>query len=345
MIRVLSSAMSIHDSKPTDAAVATARAHANFALVKYWGKRNSELNLPDVGSISITLDALHTTTRVTLDQNLQRDELWLNGQRSPAAELRARQVLDRIREAAGVSSCCRIDSENNFPTAAGLASSASGFAALVTAATAAMRYDTPESKRSEWARMGSGSAARSIFGGFSEMAKGRLDDGTDSVARPLLDAAAWPLEVVVAITRREQKGVSSTEGMLRTAQTSPFYKAWVKHQDQDLDLARDAIAAQDFDALADVAEASALSMHGLAMSARPGLLYFNPTTLACLHRVRELRAEGTPVFFTVDAGPQVKAICMPDHRHQVSTALSEISGVTEVISSVLGPAAHLIDTV
>ncbi|MEM7052925.1 MAG: diphosphomevalonate decarboxylase [Pseudomonadota bacterium] len=321
----------------------TARAYANFALVKYWGKRNIALNLPDVGSISITLDALYSTTTVMLDRDLAADQLLLNGQTDVAAQQRAVAVLDRLRAMAGVETYCRIDSTNNFPTGAGLASSASGFAALVSAAVDAMRVDCSLGQQSQWARIGSGSAARSIFGGFVEMHKGKQPDGRDSIAEPILDGDEWPLEVVIAISQRGKKAVGSTEGMQRTANTSPFYRAWVEHQPVDLELARNAIRQQDFEALVSVAEGSALAMHGLAMSARPGLLYFNATTMACLHRVIELRADGVPVFFTVDAGPQVKAICLPGSAAEVASALGRVDGVTEVLTSRLGPGAHRLE--
>ena len=324
---------------------ATARAYANFALVKYWGKRDTALNLPDVGSISITLDVLHTTTTVSLDEQLIADELLLNGQSDLAAQQRAVAVLNRLRAATGIDTFCRIESTNNFPTGAGLASSASGFAALISAAADVMRLDCSPSRQSEWARIGSGSAARSMFGGFVEMHKGELDDGSDSVAESILDAVDWPLEVVIAISQRGKKAVGSTEGMLRTAQTSPFYRAWVENQPNDLTLARLAIQQRDFEALTHVAEGSALAMHGLAMSARPGLLYFNATTMACLHRVVQLRADGVPVFFTVDAGPQVKAICLPGAADDVAAALGEIDGVSEILKSQLGPGAHRVEAV
>ncbi|MEM1081384.1 MAG: diphosphomevalonate decarboxylase, partial [Pseudomonadota bacterium] len=210
------------ESSPT-----SARAYANFALVKYWGKRDVDLNLPDVGSLSITLDALHTTTTVVLDPDLDHHQLVLNGERHADAEVRAQRVLELMRSRAGSDSRCRISSRNNFPTAAGLASSASGFAALVQAATQAYGLEVSPAQCSEWARLGSGSAARSMFGGYVEMARGTLPDGSDSVAQPIASADHWPLEVVVAISQRQQKPVGSTEGMLRTAQTSPFYRAWV----------------------------------------------------------------------------------------------------------------------
>ena len=322
---------------------ALAVAFANFALIKYWGKREADLNLPDVGSISITLDALWTRTRVALDPALEQDQFELDGQVGGPGSSRVAALLERMREIGGTRIRAHVSSRNNFPTGAGLASSASGFAALVTAADRAYGLGLTPARRSELARIGSGSAARSIFGGYVEMHRGRLPDGSDSIAEPLAAAGDWPLEVVIAVSDRGQKSVGSTEGMQRTAQTSPFYAAWVSNQPGDLAMARTAIATRDFEALADVSEASALAMHGLAMSARPGLLYFNATTMACLHRVRRLRAGGVPVFFTVDAGPQVKAICAPEAAEAVAAALGDVPGVTDILRAGLGGGADCLD--
>lgn len=319
---------------------ARARAGANFALVKYWGKRDVALNLPDVGSISITLAALHTETRVTLDPGLDADRFILDDMHNAPGSDRVSALLDRFRVLAGSDLHARVESRNNFPTGAGLASSASGFAALVEAATAAWQLDLSATRRSELARLGSGSAARSIFGGFVEMNRGHRLDGSDAVAEVLATGEHWPLEVVIAVSDRRQKPVGSTDGMRLTAQTSPFYRAWVEHQESDLDAARSAILARDFERLGAISEASALTMHGLAMSARPGLLYFNAATMECLHRVRALRAAGQAAFFTVDAGPQVKAICLPGSAERVAAALADVPGVTGILRSGLGPGAE-----
>ena len=164
-----------------------------------------------------------------------------------------------------------------------------------------------------------------------------------AIPEPLSGADEWPLRVVIAVTDRARKAVGSTEGMQRTAETSPFYRAWVDNQPRDLAICRDAISRRDFEALADVSEASALAMHGLAMSARPGLLYFNATTTECIHRIRRLRDQGTAVFFTVDAGPQVKAICLPGHDDAVAEALSDVPGVRDLLRSDPGPGAYCVD--
>jgi diphosphomevalonate decarboxylase len=320
---------------------ASARARANFALVKYWGKADARLNVPAVGSISITLDTLWSDTDVEFDERLAADELSLDGQRRADQLAKVSAVLELLRERAGVRWHARVTSSNNFPTGAGLASSASGFAALVTAAAAALELDLSPRELSVLARRGSGSAARSLFGGFVEMHAGRALDGADSFAEPLLASAEWPLEVAIAITSKGEKEVGSRSGMERSAESSPYYSAWVATQGDDLVTARAAIRARDFAALAEVAERNCLKMHAAALAATPPLLYWNGATVECVHAIRRLRASGVPVFFTIDAGPQVKAICLAEARTRVEAALREVPGVLDVLSSRLGPGAEL----
>ncbi|MGP1664528.1 MAG: diphosphomevalonate decarboxylase [Rhodanobacter sp.] len=324
--------------------VATAQAQPNIALIKYWGKRDTTLNLPATGSLSITLDALWTRTRITFDQTMAHDELRLNGAEDPATLARASACLDLLRQRAGSTARARIDSRNNFPTAAGLASSASGFAALVVAADAALGLGLDRHTLSAWARRGSGSAARSLFGGFVSMAKGQRDDGEDALAEPLLDAAEWPLAVVVAVTSHTRKSVSSSSGMESSRLTSPFYPTWVDTSPTDLIAARAAVQARDFAALAELSEHNCLKMHAVMQSSRPPLLYWTGATVDCMQRIRGLRErEGVEVFFTVDAGAQVKAVCAAHAAEQVAAALAEIPGVEQVLSSGLGEGARLID--
>lgn len=322
---------------------ARAQAQPNIALVKYWGKRDARLNLPATGSLSVTLESLWTRTHVVVDHALEADTLAFDGRRArPAQTERVRSLLDELRSRAGSRARARVDTTNNFPTGAGLASSASGFAALVVAASEAFGLALDAAELSCLARRGSGSAARSIFGGFVEMKRGVAPDGRDAHAHPLLAADAWPLEVVIAITSTGEKDVGSTEGMTRTALTSPYYDAWVRSSDADLAAARDAIAARDFAALADISERSCLRMHALALSAEPALVYWNGATVEALRRIRELRRAGSAVFFTIDAGPQVKAVCQPGDAQRVADALREIPGVAQVLRSALGAGARLI---
>lgn len=320
---------------------ASARARANFALVKYWGKADARLNVPAVGSISITLDALWSDTAVEFDPRLAVDELVLDGGQRADQLAKVSACLDLVRERARVSTRARVVSANNFPTGAGLASSASGFAALVTAAAGALGLELAPRELSVLARRGSGSAARSVFGGFVEMHAGRAADGGDSFAEPLLDRDAWPLEVAIAVTATGEKEVGSRSGMERSADSSPYYSAWVATQDSDLAAARTAIRARDFAMLADVAERNCLKMHAAAIAATPPLLYWNGATVECVHAIRRLRAAGVPVFFTIDAGPQVKAICLPDARARVEAALRAVPGVLDILSSRLGPGAEI----
>jgi diphosphomevalonate decarboxylase len=315
---------------------ATARAHPNIALVKYWGKRDLALNLPAAGSISVTLDTLKTETTVVFDPRLDSDTLELNGKPDPARLPRVTDCLDRLRQMADCQTRAHISSINNFPTAAGLASSASGFAALVEAAAAALHLDLPESERSILARQGSGSAARSVFSGFVEMQAGERADGTDCHAHCLATPDHWPLSVVVAITSDQVKGESSSEGMEHSRASSPFFDAWVKDINSDLPLARQAIAQRDFAALAVVSEHSCLKMHAVMLSSNPGLIYWNGATVDCLKAIRGLRDTGKAVFFTVDAGPQVKAVCLPRDAAEVASTLGEIPGVERTLTTGLG---------
>lgn len=321
---------------------AASQAQPNIALIKYWGKRDAALNLPVVGSISITLESLWTRTDVRFVPGQKHDRVSLNGRSDEAESKRITACLNLLRARAGVDYGADVASRNNFPTAAGLASSASGFAALVHAGTRALGLNLNLTEQSELARRCSGSAARSLFGGYVEWAHGKLADGTDSVAEPLLDASAWPLRVAVAITSTAAKQVGSTEGMRRTAETSPYQSAWIDTQEADLSVARDAIRSRDFDALARISEYSCLKMHALALAAQPGLLYWNGATVECMHRVRVLRQQGVPVFFTVDAGPQLKAVCAPSAIEQVKAALRDVPGVLEVLDTDLGEGAHAI---
>lgn len=323
-------------------AACKAVAQPNIALVKYWGKKNIPGNIPAVGSLSITLEALRTETTVCFDPRLVSDVFILNGEPNPSGLGKVSRSLDLLREEAGTTCRAHVTSENNFPTAAGLASSASGFAALVTAAGKALGLDVSLARYADWARQGSASAARSIYGGFVEMRLISQKRRTQVITEPLLNAEAWPLEVVVAVTSTQMKAVSSSAGMELTRLTSPYYARWVASQEQDLQEAREAILARDFERLALVSEQSCLKMHGLAMASRPGLIYWGAATVSCLHAIRDLRAQGCPVFYTVDAGPQIKAICEPKATTEVARTLQSIPGVQQVITTRLGAGARLL---
>lgn len=321
---------------------ATAQAQPNIALVKYWGKRDAALNLPATGSLSITLDALHTRTSIRFDPTLATDVVLVNDARDPNTTRNISAFLDLFRERAGTDLRASVVSANSFPTGAGLASSASGFAALAVAAGHALDLGLSPRDLSILARRGSGSAARSILGGFVEMTAGTRDDGKDAFASPLLDATAWPLKVMVAITTRAAKTTSSRDGMEASRRTSPFYRAWIATVATDLSAAREAVWTRDFEKLADTSEASCLAMHAVMLATRPGLVYWNAATVDCLHAIRALRRAGAGVFFTIDAGPQVKAVCLPEHATRVAAVLRDVPGVQEVLASGLGAGARIV---
>jgi len=316
---------------------AIAQAQPNIALIKYWGKRDIERNLPAVGSLSLTLASLWTKMVVEFLPEPGQDWLVVNGQ--PAEEMLPRvvQCLDRI--AGKKRPSASIDSHCNFPIAAGLASSASAFAALVMAANAACAKTSDTQTLARVAGAASGSAARSLFGGIVELRAG--DDEIDVATLAAPDD--WPLRVVVAVTARGTKPISSGDAMILSEKTSPFYSRWIENQDDDLDEARSAVRNRDFERLATVSEHNCLKMHSVMWTSRPPVVYWNKATLACMETVRDLQKAGQPVFFTMDAGPQVKAICLPENEAAVASALGEVDGVETIMTTGLGPGAHLMD--
>lgn len=317
---------------------ATAVAHPNVALVKYWGKQGADAaNLPAVGSLSITLGALRTETQVEFDSRLSADQLLLNGAEPAGEQPRLQACLDALRALAGTHLHARVESVNDFPTGAGLASSASGYAALVTAGAAALGIDPAEPRLADIARIGSGSAPRSLYGGFVAL---HLRDG-HTVCEPVLAAGDWPLRVVVAVTTEAGKAITSRNGMQLSRDTSPYYPAWLATHPDDLARGLRVVAGRDFDALAELSEHNCLKMHAVMMTSQPPLLYWSPTTLACMHAIHDLRHAGVPVFFTIDAGPQVKAVCMPEAESRVAAALADVPGVLRVIPGGLGGAPTL----
>jgi len=312
---------------------ATAKAQPNIALIKYWGKRDTNRNLPAVGSISITLADLYTTMSVDFDTSLGSDVLVVNGADNSSMLPRVSRCLSSVVGAE--RDHARIESEGNFPIAAGLASSASAFAALVVAADAAAGRENTRAQLASLAGQASGSAARSLLGGFAEL----RNAGDDIVVSELCGPDDWPLRVVVAVTATGPKPVGSTEAMEVSRNTSPFYDRWIEQQDADLVEARAAIAGRDFARLASVAEHNCLKMHSVMWGSRPPMIYWNSITLACMQTIRELQAAGVAVFFTIDAGPQVKAICEPAATAAVQQALAGTPGVEQVLVSGLGQGA------
>jgi len=314
-----------------------AQAQPNIALVKYWGKSNVARNLPAVGSLSITLDTLYTRMSVRLLDDPGSDKLTVNGDENTEMLARVSGCIDLIT---GTDrGAARVQSETNFPVAAGLASSASAFAALVTATYECTGKTADALTMARIAGTVSGSAARSLYGGFVELSA----DAEDIDVWPVAEAKDWPLKVIVAVTETEAKAVSSGEAMIRGAETSPFYDSWVERQNEDLTAARIAVENRDFEQLAAVSEHNCLKMHTVMWTSRPPIVYWNNATLACMEAVRELQKKAEPVFFTIDAGPQLKAVCLPSAEVVVRDTLAGIDGVVKTYSSGLGLGARVVE--
>lgn len=319
---------------------ATAIAHPNIAFIKYWGNRDQDLRIPATGSISMNLDGLTTRTQVTFDTSLNADTLNLNGQ--PAAELTRQRVhdfLDHVRQLASIDTYALVASENNFPMGTGIASSASAFAALSLAASVAAGLELDETELSRLARRGSGSASRSVPGGFVIWQAGHND--FDSYAKSIAPANHWHLVDCITIISEKHKATGSSDGHI-LAQTSLIQALRIKQTSHHLGLCRDAIFARDFNAFAQITELDCNLMHAVMMTSTPPLLYWQPATLAVMHAVQTWRKGGLPVCYTIDAGPNVHVITEQAYAQQVSAQLQNIPGVIDVLTAPPGGPARII---
>src|SRR5690625_261047 len=323
---------------------AKARAHTNIALIKYWGKRDEKLFLPTNNSLSMTLDKLYTDTSVEFNSELTEDQFVLDGETMDVEETtKVSQFLDKVRAFTGEKRFALVDSVNHVPIAAGFASSASGLAALAAAAMKASGVDFSEKDLSRMARQGSGSASRSIYGGFVEWQMGELADGSDSHAVPILPQDAWDLRVLSVEVTHEVKKVLSREGMKRTVETSPFFDGWLKAVAADLVEAKRAIEARDFTLLGETLERNALRMHATTLGANPPFMYWQSSTVKVMEAVQELREQGIEGYFTIDAGPNVKVVCQPDQEQKILDALNEIDVVQNIYPCKIGPGITYLD--
>ena len=318
----------------------TAVGEPNIAFIKYWGNRAHDLRIPANGSISMNLAGLETRTSVHFAPNLPADTLTLNDRAAPQAALsRVSTVLDRVRAMAGIHASAAVVSTNNFPTGAGIASSASAFAALALAASKAAGLDLDEPALSRLARTGSGSACRSIPGGFVEWLAGTTDE--DSFAFSIAPAGHWDLVDCVAVVSSVHKATGSTEGHA-AADTSPLQPARVADASRRIEICRRAILDRDFPAFAEIVEQDSHLMHAVMMTGSPSLIYWQPATLAVLHAVRLWRSEGLSASCTIDAGPNVHVICTAEDAGVVETRLRSLPGVEDVLTAGPGGAARLV---
>jgi diphosphomevalonate decarboxylase len=324
---------------------ATAVANANIAFIKYWGNTDSALRLPQNGSLSMNLAGLHARTRVAFSASQAIDELVLNGRAvsGPGLE-RVSRLLDEVRRMAQTTGLptpfARVESANNFPTAAGIASSAAAFAALSLAATRAIGLHLSEAQLSRLARRGSGSACRSIPGGFVEWQVGTGDQ--DSYAVSIAAPDHWNLIDCIAVVSSEHKPVGSTEGHA-LANSSPFQAARVSDAARRLQVCRTAILQRDFNLLAEIVEEDSLMMHAVMMTSHPSLLYWAPASLAVMRAVKDWRRDGLPACCTVDAGPNVHVICPAEISAEMQRRLQRLPGVKRVLTAGPGGPTQLSD--
>jgi len=319
---------------------ATAQAHPNIAFIKYWGNRDSPFRIPANSSISMNLEGLETRTQVTFDPALKKDKLTINGSPLYGKSLeRVSLVLDLVRQMAELQHFARVESNNNFPTGAGIASSASAFAALSLAASAAAGLESSEQELSRLARRGSGSACRSVPGGFVEWQAG--EDDLTSYAFSIAPPGHWNLTDCVAIISQAHKPIGSTEGHA-LAGTSPLQAARLADTPRRLDICRRAILERDFEAFAEVVELDCHLMHAVMNTSMPPLLYWQPATLAVMQAVSDWRKNGLPVCYTIDAGPNVHVLCPTTSADQMISRLTQITGVEKVLAARPGGPTHLV---
>ena len=308
---------------------ATAFAPANIALVKYWGKRDSELNLPVTDSLSIDLGDLGTETSIEYSPD-GRDYVILNGNVLDLNDPFAVKVINfvdlfrgALNQAATNQPALAITTENNIPTGAGVASSASGFAALTKTLDKYFDLRLTDQELSLLANLGSGSASRSIFKGFVYRHAGTDPDGMDSYSEPL--PYTWPeLKIGLITVSTKAKRISSREGMERTVATSPLYKQWPQQVKEDMEKMLTAIKEKDFELLGSTAESNALAMHACIQASVPPINYFEPETVAIINKVQELRKNGLPLYLTIDAGPNVKLLFLEQDEEKVKNEFPEI---------------------
>jgi diphosphomevalonate decarboxylase len=319
----------------------TAQANPNIAFIKYWGNRDNTLRLPMNGSISMNLDGLTTHTTVSFQPSLPFDELIINGHEVTGAGLdRVSYVLDIIRGMANIYDRAEVITENNFPSGAGIASSASAFAALALAGSKAAGLNLSEPELSRLARRGSGSASRSIPGGFVEWQVGTTDE--DSFAFSIAAPDHWKLTDCIAIVSASHKKTGSTEGHA-IARTSPLQAARVADAPRRLEICRNAILARDFNAFTSIVELDSDMMHAVMMTSTPALHYWKPASLSVMDAVRQWRGEGLQVCYTVDAGANVHVICPESEAHTADKYLREINGVTDVLVARVGKGAMIVE--
>lgn len=319
---------------------ATALAHPNIAFIKYWGNRDHDLRLPANPSLSMNLDGLHSKTQVQFSPEFQQDSLTLNGnQQTGPALLRLVQFLDHVRRLAGFDLHANVTSENNFPTGTGIASSASAFAALSLAASRAAGLDLDQAALSRLARLGSGSAARSVPGGFVQMQTGDID--REAYAFPIAPPEHWHLVDCICVVSEEHKATGSSTGH-QLADTSVLQPARIADAARRLEVCKQALIKRDFEQFAAITELDSNMMHAVMQTSQPVLMYWQPATVQIMQSVLEWRRTGLPVCYTIDAGPNVHVLTPAENVAKTVRRLKAIPGIRDILQASPGGPAKLL---
>lgn len=319
---------------------ANVRAHTNIALIKYWGKDNQELKTPLMSSLSMTLDAFYTDTKFIHDSSFTKNHFYLNDVEQDASHSeRVFNYITRLQQMFNLNDHFEIHSYNHVPTAAGLASSASAFAALAGAFAKSYNLDLTLPQLSRLARLGSGSATRSVYGGFVKWIKG---NDLTSLAIPIDEHPNWDLHMLAVEINTGEKKISSTKGML-LAQTSPFYQPWLARNDLEINELEAAIKDKDFSKLGELAELSANEMHSTNLTATPSFTYFEPSTIKLIHLVHNLRKQGIECYYTIDAGPNIKILTLKENRKVIATTIQNTVENVKIVDASFGPGLTYLD--
>lgn len=318
---------------------ATAIAPSNIAFIKYWGRKDEILRLPENGSISMNLSNLFTTTTVEFNSEFKGDEIIINDQKEENEGNRAIKHLDRIRKIAKINLKAKVETRNNFPTGTGLSSSASGFAALTVAGAKAAGLNLSEKELSILARLGSGSACRSIPNGFVEWLDGDTSDTSYSVS--LYPENYWDIVDVVVVISKNKKEVSTTEGQ-KLASSSPFFPVRLSKIKNKINLIKKYMKNKDFVEFGELVEAEALELHAIMLTSTPSLIYLLPGSLRIMHLTKKWRAGGLQVYFTVNTGQDIHLICEKKNIDKVIKKVKEISDVQKTIVNYPSQGARLI---
>lgn len=320
---------------------ATAVAPSNIAFIKYWGRKDEVLRLPENGSLSMNLSGLQTTTTVEFSPEFIKDSVEINGTQESNEGSRAIKHLDRVRTIAKISHFAKVITKNNFPIGTGLSSSASGFAALTVAAASAAGLKLSEKDLSILARQGSGSACRSIADGFVEWVDGDTSDS--SYSKSLYPANYWDLADVVAVVSEGRKDVATSDGQ-KLIGSSPFFSVRKSHIQEKLQLAKKLLFEKNFPKFGELIEAEALELHAIMLTSRPSLIYWTPGTLSIMKLTKKWRKEGIPVYFTINTGQDIHLICEQKSVEQVKNKLSGLSEVKEIIVNLPAVGTKLTET-